>query len=102
MKLQSEVLGERHCSVSMDTEPERCDWSSQPSFYPKERDFLIEPTERMVVLLLKEEQDSRNHSVRTQFGVLYAAASKTAHSGPFSYKGVKSFLRMPVCPGLSV
>ena len=82
------MLGERYCSVSMDTEPERCDWSSQLSFYPKERDFLIEPTERMVVFLSKRSKTARNHSVRTQFGVFYAAASKTSTLLGISYKGV--------------
>lgn len=78
----------RGTAVSMDTEPERCDWSSQPSFYPEERDFLIEPTEKMVVLLLTRSKTARNHTVRTQFGVPYAAASKTSTFLGISYKGV--------------
>ena len=72
----------------MDTEPERCDWSSQNILLSKRKRFSEEPTERMVVLLLKRSKTARNHSVRTQFGVLYAAASKTSTLLGISYKGV--------------
>lgn len=54
--------------------------------YPKERDFLIEPTERTVVL--SKIWTARDHSVRTQFGLIFAAASKAGIFLDTSHKGV--------------
>ena len=54
--------------------------------YPKERDFLIEPTERTVVL--SEIWTARDHSVRTQFGLICAAVSKASIFLDISHKGV--------------